>query len=239
MKHKKYFISLMLICLAGNSISQPVTRDYPVQLIKEFHTSEYPMKYLLNLPDGYNSKDSWPLLIFLHGMGERGDDIELVKMHGPPKIAIDMNLPFIIISPQCPEGKFWENKPLMELIESILSEFPVNRNKIYLTGLSMGGFGTWNLAAAFPELFAAIVPICGGGDSSKACNLKDIPTWVFHGDVDGVVPIGRSQEMVEAIENCGGNVKFTIYKNTGHDSWTETYANPKLYEWLLNQSKVN
>ena len=206
---------------------------------KEFQTTDYLMKYLLYLPEGYDARDNWPLMIFLHGSGERGDDLELVKKHGPPKLALEMNFPLIILSPQCRAGSRWETKPLIELIDHILSELPVNRRKIYLTGLSMGGFGTWDLAAAFPDYFAAIVPICGGGNPSDACKMKDIPAWVFHGQDDKVVPVEKSQEMVDALKNCGGRVKFTVYPDTGHDSWTKTYANPKLYEWLLNQNKID
>ena len=234
-----YFMVSVLICFSENIFSQNDAINYPVQMEKEFQTTDYLMKYLLYLPEGYDARDNWPLMIFLHGSGERGDDLELVKKHGPPKLAYEMSLPFVIVSPQCPEGKRWETEPLIELIDHILSELPVERQKIYLTGLSMGGFGTWNLAAAFPDYFAAIVPICGGGNPSDACKMKDIPAWVFHGQDDKVVPVEKSQEMVDALKNCGGRVKFTVYPDTGHDSWTKTYANPKLYEWLLNQNKID
>jgi predicted peptidase len=113
----------------------------------------------------------------------------------------------------------------------------VDPDRVYLTGLSMGGYGTWSLAAAHPERFAAIVPICGGGNPADAAKLASLPVWVFHGAKDPTVPLERSKEMVEAIKSAGGNPRFTIYPEAGHDSWTETYNNPELYQWLLEQKK--
>jgi predicted peptidase len=239
MRSKKYFFLMVLFCLSGELFSQNEPKNYPVQMEKKFQTADYMVNYLLYLPENFEAYPHWPLMIFLHGSGERGDDLDLVKKHGPPKLAEEMKLPFIIVSPQCPAGSRWEPKPLIELIDHILAEFPVNRQKIFLTGLSMGGYGTWDLAAAFPGYFAAIVPICGVGNPADACNLKNIPTWVFHGEKDEIVSVQKSLEMIEAIQNCNGNVHFTIYPDAGHDSWTKTYANPKLYEWLLNQNKMN
>jgi len=199
------------------------------------------LKYLLFLPESYNEdpKQKWPLIIFLHGMGERGNDLEKVKVHGIPKIVEQKkDFPFIAISPQCPGTSSWtaETDALNALIDDVASKYAVDENRLYLTGLSMGGFGTWALATAYPERFAAIAPICGGGDPKKACAMKDIPAWVFHGAKDQTVPIVRSEEMVKALKDCGGDVQFTIYPEAGHDSWTETYNNPKLYEWFLKHS---
>ncbi len=236
MKMRKYLIVLVLCCIAGKLHSQYEILHYPVQVEKELQTSEYLTRYLLFLPENYNSEKNWPVLLFLHGSGERGDNLELVKKHGPPKLAFELNLPFIIVSPQCMAGKRWETKPLIELMEHILSEHPADRQRIYLTGLSMGAFGTWELASAYPDFFAAVVPVCGGGNPDDACNLWNTPVWVFHGDGDEIVPPERSREMVNALKDCNGKVKFTIYPETGHDSWTRTYANPKLYNWLLNHS---
>jgi predicted peptidase len=196
------------------------------------------MGYLLYLPKDYEAQPSWPLLVFLHGAGERGDDLELVKKHGPPKLVEEgQDLPFIVLSPQCQERGGWQAEALAKLIDEIVAKHKVDADRVYLTGLSMGGFGTFALAAAHPEKFAAIVPICGGGDPKTAEKLRALPTWVFHGAKDRAVPLERSQEMVDALQAAGGNVQFTVYPEAEHDSWTETYANPKLYQWLLAQRR--
>ena len=200
------------------------------------------LDYLLYIPDEYNeNQQDWPLLLFLHGAGERGSVIDSVKKHGPPKLVEQIpNMPFIIVSPQCPEEEWWTNKisELDELLNYICAKYRVDEKKIYVTGLSMGGYGTWELATAYPNRFAAIAPICGGGDSRRICRIKDVPIWVFHGAQDKTVPIERSQELVDALEKCGGNVKFMVYPEAGHDSWTETYKNPDLYKWFLEQALI-
>ncbi|MCH5375960.1 MAG: prolyl oligopeptidase family serine peptidase [Planctomycetes bacterium] len=194
--------------------------------------------YLLYLPDGYDDHESWPLILFLHGSGERGDDLNQVKKHGPPKILESRkDFPFIVVSPQCPAGRRWEPFDLTALLDDVVSRYKVDEDRIYVTGLSMGGFGTWALAARTPDRFAAIVPICGGGEPGWARRLSKIPVWVFHGAKDTAVPIERSEEMVKALQAAEGNVQFTIYPEAGHDCWTETYDNPKLYEWLLQQKR--
>jgi len=197
--------------------------------------------YQLYLPDGYSQKGGpWPLMIFLHGAGERGDDPELIKLHGLPKLAASgQSFPFIIASPQCPTEKWWPNltDELNAFIDDIEAKYAVDPRRIYLTGLSMGGFGTWSLAISRPDRFAAIAPICGGSERYLAKNIKDIPVWVFHGAKDTVVPIERSEIMVRALEQLGADVRFTIYPDAGHDSWTETYEKKELYEWFLSHRK--
>lgn len=196
------------------------------------------LKYLLFLPEGYQSGGKqWPLILFLHGAGESGDDLNVVKKHGPPKIVESKrDFPFIVVSPQSPR-RGWNPEALAALLDEIIVNYQVDRDRVYLTGLSMGGYGTWTLAAAYPERFAAIAPICGGGSTDDAARLKGLPIWVFHGAKDPVVPLARSEEMVKAIEEAGGNVKFTVYPDAEHDSWTVTYDNPELYEWLLAQQR--
>ncbi|MCL5029119.1 MAG: prolyl oligopeptidase family serine peptidase [Bacteroidetes bacterium] len=198
-------------------------------------------KYLLYLPKDYDKdKSPSPLILFLHGAGERGNDIEIVKRHGYPKvIETGKDLSFVIISPQCKEELWWDSDELFTLLQEIISKYNIDTNRIYLTGLSMGGFGTWDLAIKHPGMFAAIAPICGGGDPSKVCAIKNLPVWVFHGAKDQVVPIKRSVEMVEALEACGGNPKFSVFPEAAHDSWTQAYNNPKLYEWFLEHKKEN
>ncbi|RLI02892.1 phospholipase [Candidatus Bathyarchaeota archaeon] len=194
-------------------------------------------KYLLYLPDGYSDEEKYPLLVFLHGAGERGDDLELVKIHGPPKlIEAGHDFPFIIVSPQVPLDEWWSPDTVVWLTKEIMDNYSVDTERVYLTGLSMGGFGTWRTATKYPEMYAAIAPICGGGDPSKAHLIKDVPVWVFHGAKDDVVPIKRSEEMYDALKEYG-NIEFTVYPEANHDSWTKTYENPKLYEWLLSHKR--
>jgi predicted peptidase len=196
------------------------------------------LDYLLSLPPGYaHSRKRWPLVLFLHGSGESGTDLEKVKTHGPPKLVESKGaFPFILVSPQCP-GRGWNVDVLNALIEQVVRKYRVDKERVYLTGLSMGGYGTWSLAAAHPEKFAAIAPICGGGSTNDAPKLAKLPIWVFHGAKDSTVPIKRSEEMVEALRTAGGTPKFTVYPEAGHDSWTATYDNPELYQWLLQQKR--
>jgi predicted peptidase len=206
------------------------------------------LEYLLHLPTDYqNSDQKWPLVLFLHGMGERGTDLELLKLHGIPKvIAQGTDFPFIVLSSQCPEDTIWANEldALHALVENIIENYQVDKFQIYLTGLSMGGNGSWHLAAAYPSMFAAVVPICGWanpfiGFPERMEVLKDVPVWAFHGAEDDVVPLQGSQELVDVLKAHQGNVKFTVYPDTDHDSWTQTYENPELYEWLLRQKNDN
>jgi predicted peptidase len=195
--------------------------------------------YLLYLPEGYGEEGTkWPLMLFLHGSGERGTDLDLVKRHGPPKLVdAGKKYPFILVSPQCPEDENWSVTILKSLLERLLERHDVDRSRIYLTGISRGGNGVWKTAIAYPDLFAAIAPICGWGDSAKVSVLKEVPAWVFHGKKDPVIALEREESMVRNLKAAGGNVRFTVYPEAGHDCWTETYQNPELYEWLLGQKK--
>ena len=196
-------------------------------------------RYLLYLPDGYDSdrEKRWPLLVFLHGAGERGDDLELVKIHGPPKlIEAGRKMSFIVASPQLALGEWWSPDMVAWLTKDLISTLKVDPERVYLTGLSMGGYGTWETAAKYPELFAAIAPICGRGDPASAWKLRHVPTWIFHGAKDSVVPIKHSADMNEALEQYD-NVKYTVYPEADHDSWTETYLNEELYKWLLRNRR--
>ncbi|MEG8946376.1 prolyl oligopeptidase family serine peptidase [Rosettibacter firmus] len=195
------------------------------------------INYLLYLPDDYDSKDKVPLLLFLHGAGERGNDLQLVKKHGPPKLIDEgKKFPFMVVSPQCPLNQRWDTDDLIALLDYIVNNYKVDKNRIYVTGLSMGGNGTWRLAAKIPERLAAIIPICGWGDLFEVCMIGKLPVWAFHGAKDPVVPVKASEDLVERLKACGGNAKLTIYPDAEHDAWTETYNNPEIYEWLLKQS---
>lgn len=181
-----------------------------------------------------------PLLIFLHGAGERGDDLSVVKKHGPPKVVETMAAlqPFIVVSPQCPKEKWWDVELVKALTDSVAEKFKADRTRLYLTGLSMGGYGTWGLTVKYPDLFAAAVPICGGGDPTQAAKIKDLPMRVYHGAKDEAVPLERSQEMVDALKAAGAqDIALTVYPDLAHDSWTPTYADPALYEWLLTKQR--
>ena len=197
-------------------------------------------RYWLFLPKGYGqSKKRWPLMLFLHGAGERGKDLQRVKTHGPPKIVdAKPDFPFILVSPQCPENTWWSAETLTALLDEIIRTYAVDEDRVYLTGLSMGGFGTWVLASEHPERFAAIAPICGGGLRIFAFLLKDVPVWAFHGAKDDVVPLDESERMVKAVKKHGGEGKLTVYPKAGHDSWTKTYANPALYRWFLKHRRT-
>jgi predicted peptidase len=198
--------------------------------------------YLLYLPKDYGKDPNkrWPLMMFLHGAGESGSDLEKVKVHGPPKlIAQGKEFPFIVISPQCPSVKeWWDRSTLNALLDEVIAKYRVDEERLYLTGLSMGGYGTWELSTRFPERFAAIAPICGGGLPRFAPRLKGMGVWVFHGAKDSVVKLDESVEMVEAMKAAGVDVKFTVYPEAQHDSWTETYNNPELYEWFLQHKRT-
>ena len=211
-----------------------------VGLLKRGGFAKVAMKYLLYLPQDYEQKSSWPLVLFLHGSGECGDDLELVKKHGLPKlIAEGKEFPFIVVSPQCPSDGWWHPAELTALLDEIVEKFKVDADRIYVTGMSMGGFGTWSLAAYTPHRFAAILPICGGGYPSRMKRIAHLPVWVFHGAHDKAVPLEMSQMLVEALKRRGSDVQFTVYPDAEHDAWSETYANPQVYAWLLEQKRTS
>lgn len=198
------------------------------------------LRYLLSLPDEYEhpSDRHWPLVLFLHGVGERGSDLHAVTRHGVPRlIEAGRRFPFITVSPQCPADHSWTSLPLPGLLDHAIAAHRVDADRVYVTGLSMGGFGTWHLAIAQPTRFAAIAPICGGGNSSRVCSIAHLPIWAFHGAKDDVVPLAASADMINALYECGGNPRFTVYPEATHDSWTVTYENPTLYSWLLSHSR--
>lgn len=194
------------------------------------------IRFWLFAPANHAEKEKLPLLIFLHGAGERGDDLEKVKVHGPPKIVEGKaDFPFVVISPQCPSGRWWSAKQIVSLIEQAAADpkLKIDADQIHLTGLSMGGFGSWAVAAEIPEKLATVTPICGGGDVKTAGKVKSLPIWVVHGDKDTAVALKKSEEMVAAIQAEGGNPIFTVYAGVGHDSWTQTYSSQLLYDWML------
>ena len=248
-------MAALLALLAGCATHTPgPSSTTPMQQAEHFEftkTVSAKVNYLLFLPKGYNPKNErrWPLIFFLHGAGERGTNIWKVATHGSPKIApTEADFPFIVVSPQCPEGQIWSKDTLLALLDDVEARYAVDKSRVYLTGLSMGGFGTWDLGVAHPERFAAMVPICGGGQPiavalagrAQGEALRSLGVWAFHGGKDPVVPLEESQRMVNALKQAGvREVKLTVYPEAGHDSWTETYNNPELYRWLLQHERSN
>ena len=181
----------------------------------------------------------YPLMLFMHGAGERGDDPEKVKMHGPAKLCADPEIAktwrFITVSPQCKPNVDWSPLQMIVLIDRICEAYPVDRSRIYVTGLSMGGFGTWGMIAHNADIVAAAAPLCGGYPLEFAPKMTKTPIWAFHGTADGAVKYEYSRNLVDAVRAAGNNeVKFTTYPGANHDIWTRTYANPALYDWLLS-----
>lgn len=202
------------------------------------------LPYLLHLPDGYDEdpEKQWPVMLFLHGSGERGDDLAALRNHSLLKVINEKPsmVPFIVVAPQCPLDNRWicYTDALMALLNKVITDYRVDESRVYLTGLSLGGEGTWYLASEYPTRFAAIAPICGRGRSNlgfpdRLQRMAHMPVWVFHGDADDVVPEQESRTLTDALKSYGGNVRYTVYPGVGHDSWTATYNNPALYDWFL------
>jgi len=199
------------------------------------------LDYLAYLPASYDEDKTklWPLVIFLHGSGERGKNVQVVRKTGLTETLETRGATsYVCLAPQCPpEGRGWNTAVLNKFLDQALQDFRVDKNRVILTGLSMGGFGTWNWGCEHPERFAALIPICGSGTPSKTTSLKGMPIWAFHGDADPNVKIAGDQAMVDAAKAAGADVKFTIYSGVGHNSWTKAYNEPELDSWILAQKK--
>ncbi len=208
-------------------------------VLKNDAKSTTELGYWSYLPKGEKPAAGWPLLVFLHGAGERGSDLELIKKHGPPKlVGTKPELEsFFMIAPQCPAGRWWDTVAVKDLIDKTVTSQPVDPKRIYITGISMGGFATWTLLKDHPDLMAAAIPICGGGDPASVANFKNVPVWAFHGDKDEAVPVQKSIDLVEALKKVQGNIRYTEYPGVKHDSWTRTFDNPEIYSWLLQQKR--
>jgi len=215
--------------------------------------------YRLLKPMDYDSQEKYPLVVFFHGAGERGDDNHRQLVHGMNEFASDQMMekyPCFVAAPQCPQGVQWVDTPWtadkhsmpdqptapmrlsVELLPVLDKEFSIDPRRIYVMGLSMGGFGAWDAVQRHPNRFAAVVSVCGGGDLARAADIAHIPVWLFHGDSDGVVKTKRSRDMIDALKRAGGSPRYTEYPNTGHDSWSATYSNPEMYDWLFSQRRV-
>jgi len=198
----------------------------------------------VNTSEVVNGK--YPTILFLHGIGESGNDLNNLKKNGFPRnLEGDQTFPFVFVMPQCPSSTEWyytnaDNVTAMRtFLDDIVARFPVDTNRIYITGLSMGGIGSWYFTIKLPTRFAALVPVAFRGDGWSPCPAKDIPVWAFHGAKDAVIPFANAQALVDQFNACGGSVRFTVYPNGGHDgsTWTVTYNNPDVYDWMLRKKK--
>lgn len=223
-----YRLLLALLLLGGTCQAQTSAKQ----------KSKYP--YLLYLPRDYAAgKADYPLLVYLHGGSQRGNDLDKLKAYGPPRL-VDQgrDFPFIIASPQCPEGKYWSTDDwFAALYADLTAHYRVDKRRIYVTGISMGGYGAWQAAADYPETFAAVVPLCGGlNDSTQVCRVRRIPVWTFHGTRDDVIPIEETEKLVRELRRCRGQVTFTRLENEGH-AIQYLYEREDLYAWMLKQKK--
>lgn len=200
--------------------------------------STYKISYVLDYPQ--DSKGKVPLIVFLHGSGERGTNLEMVKAHSPFTYKNLIKEPVAILAPQCPENVWWDTETIYHLIKEIQQKYKIDESRIILTGLSMGGWGTLKLALEHPEMFSAVVPVCAPVDrfmKATAENYKDLPMKIFHGGNDDIVSPMNSIEIYQEIKKYNKNVELTIFPDDNHNSWDSTYSNPKLYEWMLSQKK--
>ena len=204
------------------------------------------LKYLIYLPKDYLTK-KYPLVLFLHGAGERGTNLKDIEIHGLPKLVRNgKKFPFIIIAPQCPLNLWWSDplpvELLSKLVNDIVMKYGIHKNNVFCTGLSMGGYGTLALSIKNPKLFSAIIPICGGVDIKNffdILNLKDLPIWLFHGDKDEVIPLENSQSIYKVLKPVNKNIKLTVYKGVDHNSWDRAYDDNELYKWMLSHKETS
>lgn len=281
MKNTTPLLLAAFLTLAGASFAT-AAEPQTVESFKKTITKTVGYQYLLSLPTGYDpaGEKTWPVILFLHGSGERGSDPWKVAVHGPPKLirgdvppptpapgappapaapvespearaqrlesAAFLKANFIVVSPQCPAGPWWDDDAVMALLDEVMAKHKTDAHRIYLTGLSMGGYGTWSVGLKYPERFAAIVPICGGGSSvdlrragrDKKAALTTLGVWAFHGAKDPSVPLEESETMVAFLKKSGvTDLQLNVYPEAKHDSWTETYNQPGLYTWLLKHRR--
>ena len=199
------------------------------------------LEYLIDFPEDYKEGKRYPVVVFLHGAGTRGNDIAVLERNS--FMAVNKRyseFSFITVAPHCKEGVWFDHfETLKRFVLAVANADYADASRIYLVGNSMGGYGTWQLGMSMPETFAAIIPICGGGMYWNAHTLVNVPVWAFHGDRDSIVSCDESKKMVDAVNRAGGCAKLKIYTNTDHDSWTATYNNREVFEWLLSQRNQN
>jgi predicted peptidase len=233
-----HFFKIISFCCFGfafNASAQETSGSFSTEI-----TNNYSYGYLLQKPQNIKSKK--PLIVFLHGSGERGTDLDKLKIHGPLKYIKNHELDAFILAPQCAENSNWNAESLYQLIQKVCKENNIDTNRIYLTGLSMGGWGTWDLGLAHPEMFAALVPIASFVNlmqEDEACKAKAIPIRIFHGLLDDVVILNSVTAVYKNLKACNADIKLTVFDDADHDSWSKVYDNPEIYDWMLQQVKAN
>jgi predicted peptidase len=208
------------------------------QLVPIQHQADYP--FWLHLPSDSILKSKPPVLIFLHGRSLSGNNLELVKKYGVLKeIERGRNIPAIVIAPQVPAGSPWEPAKVMSVLNFVKKNFQIDSTRIYVTGMSLGGYGTLDFAGAYPEVVTAAVALCGGGNVKDACDLATVPLWIQHGNQDRAVPLSESTKIVNAIKNCNGgeNLKFSIIPGANHGDLERFFHSDDLYNWLFQFTK--
>ncbi len=258
---RNYFL-LLLLSMTAFALLQTASAADSWQDAYEAKTyqgaDEKTLPYRLLRPEKIEPGKTYPLVLFLHGLGERGDDNAKQIVYfaeGFTKPERRQKYPCFVVAPQCPLDAHWvevdfyapshvmPEKPsvplklALELVEKLAAELPVDKSRLYITGLSMGGYGTWDAIQRRPDFFAAAMPVCGGGDPAQTPKLKNLPIWAFHGEKDRTVPLHRTTDMIEAIRKAGGTSKLTIYPGVDHNSWDATYADPEVWAWLFAQKR--
>ncbi|WP_299181512.1 prolyl oligopeptidase family serine peptidase [uncultured Chryseobacterium sp.] len=233
MKNRLKYLPLLFLPLTFNLNAQEIKAE----LNKEVKKIEK-ISYILDYPQ--NAKGNVPLILFLHGSGERGSNLDMVKAHSPFTYKSLIKEPVAILAPQCPANTWWNTETVYQLLKEIQSKYKIDASRIYLTGLSMGGWGTWKLAMEHPEMFAAVAPVCAPADRVMEANIsqfKNLPIKIFHGGNDDIVSPINSINMYQALKKVNQNVTLTIFPDDNHNSWDSTYSNPGFYEWMLKQRK--
>ncbi len=260
----KFLLTLLTLIAARMTRAQQPAADPPIPGADAFEALEFTaddggaLRYRLLKPLEVDLQQKYPLVLFLHGAGERGDENVRQLIHGGRNFAdegLRRRHPAFVVAPQCPAEKKWVEVPwdrtkhempadpgetmrhVFELLDALQKEFPIDASRIYAVGLSMGGYGTWDILQRKPDLLAAAVPICGGGDPAYAKAFVTTPVWAFHGADDPAVPVTRSRDMIEALIAAGGHPIYTEYEGVGHNSWTETFDNRLVWDWLFAQRR--
>lgn len=218
------------ILTAGCSSSGPRTDPAPG---RQSARSESGTSYLLYLPAAHEKEPAWPMILFLHGGGERGEDLSLVRREGLPRLLERLpDFPFVVVSPQESKSRRWTSEALVELVDDAAAKYRVDRTRVYATGLSSGAAAALELAAAYPSRIAAVAVASPNRLPKDVCRLKSVPVWMFHNAGDPRIPASRIRRFERSIAGCGGEVRVTLYDRGRHDSWTETYDRRDLYEWF-------
>lgn len=258
-------LTITILGLAPMPADKPMPSDETVSRFEAHEittgsgSQRHVLAYRLLKPEHIEPGKQYPVVLFLHGAGERGTDNRVQLLYFPELMASDAyraRYPCFLVAPQCPPDEKWvdvdwsdkestpstglneQSRAAIAILDELEQKYPIDRRREYLTGLSMGGYGTWALAEAFPDRFAAVVPICGGGDERQAARLKNVPIWAVHGAEDKAVPVERSRKMIQAIRDAGGRPRYTEYPGVAHNSWTPAYTDPEgVVPWMFHQAK--